>query len=176
MFKGKLVRLRAFAERDVLKAYSFMNDYEVVRNVNADAVFPTSLDEEEKFIFSEAEKYSLCYEFAIETLENMEFIGCCSVKDTNFKDRTCSIGIIIGNKDYWGKSYGADAIRVLLGFIFKELNFRKVKLSVFGFNKRAINCYKKVGFITEGVLKEEIYRDGGYHDVINMAIFKNDYI
>ena len=176
MFKGNLVRLRTFTEGDVLKAYSFMNDYEVIKNVNADAIFPTSLDEEEKFIFSEQEKYNLCYDFAIETLESMEFIGCCSVKDTNFKDRTCGIGIIIGNKDYWGKSYGEDAIRVLLKFIFNELNFRKVKLSVFDFNKRAINCYKKIGFIREGILKQEIYREGQYHDVINMAIFKNDCI
>ena len=83
---------------------------------------------------------------------------------------------MIGDKDYWGKGYGSDALKVLIRFIFEEVNIYKIKLNVFSFNKRAISCYKKLGFKEEGILKDELYRNGKYFDIIPMALFKEDFI
>ena len=66
-------------------------------------------------------------------------------------------------------------MRVLVNFIFSEMNLHKVSLLTYGFNKRAIRSYEKVGFKVEGVLKENIYREGQYHDELIMAIFKEEW-
>lgn len=55
------------------------------------------------------------------------------------------------------------------------MNINKVKLTVFDFNDRAKRCYEKVGFKVEGILKDEVFRNGKYRDVIQMCIFKKDY-
>ena len=82
---------------------------------------------------------------------------------------------MLGDKDYWGRDYGSDALKVLIKFIFEEVNMDKIKLGVFSFNARAIACYKKIGFIEEGILKKELYRNGKYNDITLMALFKEDY-
>ena len=64
---------------------------------------------------------------------------------------------------------------VLVNFIFNEMNLHKISLLTYGFNKRAIRSYEKVGFKVEGVLKDNIYRDGQYQDEIIMSIFKDEW-
>ncbi len=66
-------------------------------------------------------------------------------------------------------------MRVLVNFIFNEMNLHKISLTTYGFNKRAIRSYEKVGFKVEGVLKENIYREGQYHDELIMSIFKEEW-
>jgi len=60
----------------------------------------------------------------------------------------------------------------LVKFIFEEMNINKIALSVYSFNERAIKCYKKCGFTQEGVLREELFREGRYHDEILMSLMK----
>lgn len=175
MIKGDLVKLRAYKEEDIGKAYEFVNDEEVKKFISVDGSFPMTIWEEESWIKTRKSNVNLTYDFAIEDLKTNKYIGGCSINSTNIKNRNCVIGIMIGDKDYWGKGYGRDALKVLIKFIFEELNFDKIKLSVFSFNKRAISCYKKLGFKEEGILKNEIYRNGKYYDDILMAIFKDEY-
>ena len=66
-------------------------------------------------------------------------------------------------------------MRVLVNFIFSEMNLHKISLLTYGFNKRTIRSYEKVGFKVEGVLKENIYREGQYHDELIMSIFKEEW-
>jgi RimJ/RimL family protein N-acetyltransferase len=85
------------------------------------------------------------------------------------------VGIFIGDKNYWGKGYGTDAMSVLVKFIFEQMNIHKVKLNVFSYNERAIKSYEKCGFKVEGVLRQEIFRDGKYYDEIIMGLLKEEY-
>jgi RimJ/RimL family protein N-acetyltransferase len=51
----------------------------------------------------------------------------------------------------------------------------RIQLYVFGFNERAVTSYKKVGFVLEGVHKQELFRNGKYNDVYGMSILKREY-
>ena len=55
-----------------------------------------------------------------------------------------------------------------------EMNLHKIKAVVFDFNEPALRCYEKCGFVREGVLKQEIFREGAYHDVVSMALFQDE--
>ena len=91
----------------------------------------------------------------------------------NWLSRVALVEIMIGDKDYLDKGYGTDAMKTLISFIFDSMNINKVRLSTFSFNERAIKSYKKCGFTVEGVLKNEIFKDGKYYDEIIMSIFRN---
>ena len=175
MYSGDLVKLRAYNEEDAILAKEFINDFEVKRLLAIDAAFPISLWEEEEWIKSKKNTSRLVYDFAIETLKDGKYIGGCSINELNVKNRNCTIGIMIGDKEYWSKGYGSDALKILIKFIFEELNINKIKLGVFAFNERAKACYKNIGFKEEGLLKNEIFREGKYHDEILMALFAKDY-
>ena len=175
MYIGSKVLLRAYNEEDIEKVLNFVNDFEVKKFLDLNIPFPISKREEEIWIKKNREINGLTYDFAIEEISTGNIIGGCSINSVNIKNRNCTIGIMIGDKNYWGKGYGYDALSILIKFIFEECNMEKIKLGAFSFNERAINCYKKLGFKEEGVLKKEIYRCGKYYDEIVMAMFKDEY-
>ena len=175
MYSGQLVKLRAYKEEDIEKATVYINDEEVKKLMDSTIPFPMTKWQEEEWIRSRKANTDFTYDFAIEDLKTGKYIGGCSINECDVKNRTCVVGIMIGDKEYWGKGYGSDALKVLIKFIFEEVNMNKIKLNVFSFNNRAIACYKKVGFKEEGILRKEIYRNGKYHDEIIMAIFNEDF-
>lgn len=175
MYEGKLVKLRSYIEEDIEIATRFINDEEIKKLLCAGVPFPMTKWEEENWVKSRKAGADYTYDFAIENLENGKYIGGCSVNETDLKNRNCTIGIMIGDKECWSKGYGSDALNILVKFIFEELNMEKIKLCVFSFNVRAIACYKKVGFIEEGIMRKEIYRNGKYHDEVKMAMFREDW-
>ena len=176
MYNGKLVKLRAYKEADIERAIEFINDEEVKKLLDSNIPFPMTKWQEEEWIKSRKVGADFTYDFAIEDLETGKYIGGCSINECDVKNRNCTIGIMIGDKEYWGRGYGSDALKVLIKFIFEEVNMNKIKLGVFSFNSRAIACYKKVGFKEECILKNELYRSGKYYDIIQMAIFKDEWI
>ncbi len=175
MYRGEQVILRAYEKTDLERAHQFFNDYEMMRFLRIGAIYPCSLEQEAEVIENLNKDKSKGYAFAIATLDG-KYIGGCGYMDLDQKNATCMVGIVIGDKDYWGKGYGTDAMRVLLGFLFRELSLRKVQLGVFAYNVRGIKSYEKVGYKVEGVFKDQIQRDGIFHDEVRMAIFRDDFL
>lgn len=171
MLKGERVALRAVEREDIPRFLRWLNDPEVTRYLTI--FMPLSRGEEERWFEQQLGDPNRKV-LAIET-ESGEHIGNISLEDIRWKDRQASLGIVIGEKEYWGQGYGTDAIRTLLGFAFEELNLNRIQLSVFDFNERARRCYRRCGFQEEGRLRQAHYTEGRYHDVIRMAILREDW-
>jgi RimJ/RimL family protein N-acetyltransferase len=112
--------------------------------------------------------------FAIETQDGV-LIGNISLHNIHVRCHHAELGIVIGEKDYWGKGYGTDAITTLLDYCFNELNLQRVWLRVFSFNQRGIRCYEKCGFVVEGRLRRHMWRHGSYHDELHMGILREEW-
>ncbi|NMB02500.1 MAG: GNAT family N-acetyltransferase [Firmicutes bacterium] len=173
MYTGEKVRLREYRKEDVPKAQGFVNDPEIKRLMGG-IPFPYTLWDEEKFITQQSASNNN-YSFAIETLENNHYIGGCGLNSLDWKNRVAEIGIFIGDKEYQNRGYGTDALKVLLRFIFDQLNLHKVSLRVLSYNERAIKVYKRLGFRDEGCLRQERFVDGAYHDLLAMGILKDEF-
>lgn len=113
--------------------------------------------------------------FAIVLKENDKLIGNCGLDGFDNVARSATLGIFIGDEEYRGNGYGAEAIKLLLEYGFNTLNLHNICLGVFSFNERAIACYKKVGFKEYGRRHECYFLDGKYHDRIEMEILEDDY-
>ena len=180
MFEGKLVRLRAMTREDLPRCVSWINDQELARYMEFHR--PVSLEQEQKWyegLLSSGDDV-----FAIETLaaENGtagfprgEHIGSVGLHDVHPRYHHAMLGIFIGNKGYWGRGYGSEAVRLMLQYAFEQLNLHRVYLRVFAYNKRAIRAYEKCGFEHEGVLREAGYKNGQYFDVLAMGILESEY-
>ena len=82
---------------------------------------------------------------------------------------------MIGDKQYWGRGYGTDAMLVLMRLAFDKLNLHRLWLHVYDFNARAIASYERWWFKREGVLREQRFVGRKYHDTIAMGILEAEY-
>lgn len=106
--------------------------------------------------------------FAIETLEG-KHIGNCSYYEINRKKSEAQAGIMIGDRAYWDKGYGAETITALVEIIFRETELDRVYLKTLVDNIRAQKCFMKCGFAACGYLDRD-----GYHFLL-MEQFRKDW-
>ena len=173
--EGKLVRLRGVEKSDLDPMMKWLHDEEVTRFLGG-GVFPASTIEEERWIEKTATATDASNKvFAIETKADRKYIGNISLHRINWMCRHAELGMVVGDKDYWGRGYGTDAVHVLLRLAFEKMGLHRVQLHVFDFNKRAISCYEKCGFRREGVLRDYWFKLGKFQDTIAMAILADEY-
>ena len=174
MLEGKTVRLRSYDSRDnAQEILNLINTQEVLLNLTNTIPFPFTYEDEIAFLKGQSASNDR-YNFAIETIADRQYIGGCGINEMDLKNSVCTVGIFLGHP-YWNQGYGTDAMKLLIHFIFEQIPIRKIKLYVFSFNKRAIKSYEKCGFSEEAVLKEELFRNGEYHDRIVMSLFRENY-
>lgn len=165
--------LRAFDESDFPFYLETARDMRNQLYMNDDIPFPPTFKQAqsllEQFDASKGE-----YIFVVEDLATRSFIGTVGVFQTNWLSRSTTIGISL-HSDWQSQGFGTEIMHTLLQFVFEQMNIRKVKLNVMDFNHRAIRLYEKLGFEVEGTLKQEVFRNNSYHDVIIMALFKEKY-
>ncbi len=174
MLEGQQIRLRAYTRDDLPLRRACLNDVDLRRLVYPGILFPLRPEDQEKWYESLDATSDKQYSFAIESRDDSVYLGCCTVCGIDAKNRLASVGIFIG-REHWRRGYGSDALRVLLRFCFEEINLNKVTIQVYSFNTPAIRCYEKLGFKTEGVLRQEIYREGQYHDTVAMGMLRSEW-
>jgi len=175
MLKGEKVVLRAWEEHDALLYYEGLNSLAFRFLEDTAEVLPVSLDKAKEYISSYGKhEGETGFNFAVLD-KNQKLIGSCCYKNLSLKNRTAWVAGGVFSPDDWGKGYGSDFFRVLISYLFEEMNLRKIFLDVFAFNERAVKLYKKLGFTEEGRLKECVYRSGEYHDELIMGLKREDF-
>jgi len=96
------------------------------------------------------------HRFAIETLDG-EHIGNCTYYDISEKRGEAELGIIIGNRHYWDKGYGVDAVNNLVNHIFRRTKLNRIYLKTLVSNTRAQKCFAKCGFTPYAKMKRDSY-------------------
>jgi RimJ/RimL family protein N-acetyltransferase len=114
--------------------------------------------------------------FAIRTLKDDILIGFIGLFNLLMHHGDSLVAIALGEREYWGKGFGTDAMRVILRYAFNELNLRKVGLIVFEYNLRAIRSYEKVGFMNEGRIRGAILREGRRWDWLYMGLMREKFL
>ena len=172
MLEGKQVKLRAIERDDLPTLLQFRNDLEVELAGGGDPPEPQSLERIQKD-FERGEREFGGIGFAIEA--DRKLIGQCGLFNVDETARHCELGVTIGNKSYWGRGYGREAVALLLDYAFRFRNFRRVWLEVNASNERAIRSYKACGFVEEGRLREHTFSNGRYVDVIQMGVLREEW-
>jgi RimJ/RimL family protein N-acetyltransferase len=177
LLRGKLVRLCAMDSESISKFFvGWTHDSEYWRLMAATPPYPWSQEGVKKFIEKELQKDDpRNIFFVIRALEDDRVIGEIGFDSISYTQGDTFVGIGIGERDYWGKGYGTDAINVILRYAFTELNLQRVSLTVFEYNARAIRSYEKCGFRVEGRAREMLHREGRRWDIIFMGILQEEW-
>ena len=167
------VHLRPIEMNDLEQIMEWVNDQEIVGNFAGLAKTITPEDEREylqRIISSDRDKL-----YAIETADRT-YIGNIGLHEIDPSKKSARYGLIIGKKQSWGQGYAQSAIHALLDLAFQEHHLQEIWGKFLATNEkmRHINI-NRCGFKVEGILPQEYFRDGKYHDMIKVAIQADDY-
>lgn len=177
LFKGKLVRLSAIDPEELSKSFSRWNrDSEFKRLLDFDPARLHSTKATREWMEKHLEEEKDTFWFSIQTLEDGRLLGDIDLMVINWASRDAFVGLGIGEREFWGKGYGTEAMRLVLHYAFLELNLRRVTLNVFEYNERAIRSYEKAGFRLEGRQRKVIQREGRRWDIIFMGILREEWM
>ncbi|GIW06088.1 MAG: N-acetyltransferase [Dehalococcoidia bacterium] len=159
--------------RDLVPLYArWMNDFEVTRNLGA-WVGPLPIEREEAW-YDAAVRDSNEAHFTIYERTSGSPIGTSGLTGIDYQHRRATFGIVIGEKECWGKGYGAETARLVAGYGFTGLGLHTIELSVYSFNERAIRAYRRAGFRENGRRREAFWVAGRPYDIIRMEILSTD--
>lgn len=112
-------------------------------------------------------------QFIIVEKESNVPIGSVYLRDIDYNNSKAEFGIFIGEKIGLNKGYGTLAAKIIIKYGFNQLELNKIFLRVFEYNVHAIRSYEKVGFIKEGLFKQDVCIDNKFYNIIFMGILKN---
>jgi RimJ/RimL family protein N-acetyltransferase len=169
---GEKVVLSPIEKEDVRLFQRWINDLVVTRYTRPHQI--TTLESEKQWfkrIISSKDDAT----FAIVDKKSGRTIGNVSLMKISNVDGNAEFGIMIGDKNYWGKGYGTEAAKLILDFGFNVLRLHEIYLRVKAFNKRAVKAYEKAGFKPAGVLRQNHFFAGKYHDVYLMDVLDKEF-
>ena len=168
---GERIYLSPRNVEDVEIFTEWMNDFYITDYIGRSHQTIT-LQEEKAYLEKEQNNKNV---FAIIDLKTDEIIGNIGLHEINNINRTATLGVFIGNKNYWSKGYGTEAIQLILDFGFNYLNLNNIDLALMEFNQRALKCYEKCGFKEIGRKRKCNFINGKYYDSILMDILAEEF-
>jgi len=164
--RGVRVVVREKDLSDVSDDYGWRTDAELAK---LDATRPLGMSYDDFYRYSKedlTQPSMRSKRLAIDSIEG-KHIGNCMFYDIDLRDGEAEVGIMIGDKDYWGQGYGTEAMDVLLDHMFTAYPFNRIYLHTLTWNQRALNSFRKSG------LRElrQVRRSGS--DFIKMEISRD---
>jgi len=169
MIIGERVILREIEKEDLDLIVKWRNDFEILGWLFS--YLPLSKAKQKKWYEKYLEDHTQQI-FIIELKKEKKPVGTIGLTDIDYKNQKGELTIIIGEKKYRQQGLGKEALKLLVNFAFKEMNLRKIKALVFSDNEKAIKLYEKCGFKEEGILREEIFKNGKFKDITIMSKIK----
>lgn len=105
-----------------------------------------------------------------------KLIGHVGLYKIDLLTKKSAFGILLADDDSRGKGYGTMCTKTLVNYAFDELGLHKVYAEVISENKASEAMLKKCGFRTDGILRDDNYKNGVYYDVLTMSILENERI
>jgi RimJ/RimL family protein N-acetyltransferase len=178
LFRGELVRLTA--EEPELRAKEearWARDTEFHRLADGDPAQLYSDKKIKEWIEKNVEEgfKPERYFFSIRALDDDKLIGFLGLW-LNLIQSEVWVGIGIGEREYWGKGYGTDAMKLCVQYSFMELGAQRVSLGLHEYNPRALRSYEKAGFQLEGRTRQEMQREGRRYDVFWMGVLREEWM
>ena len=166
--------LRTLTKDDINETYlSWLNDPETNKYMAA-GLEPKRMEDLEAY-YEDVSKDKNGIYFVIIDKKTNTHIGNVKLFSIDQRNGICEFGILIGDKNYWGKGVATEATKLALEYAFTKLNLRKVCLGVLKDNEKAVKLYEKTGFVEEGCEKKMYLFNGKYSDALRMGIFKEDF-
>lgn len=171
---GRRLILRPFTEADLSPRYlAWLADPDVTRflevhhqPVNHDS----ALSYLARFLETDDEIYMI-----VERASGID-IGTVTLNGVGSIHQRATTGLLLGEKDRWGRGYAADAWTLVIDHAFRDLKLRKVIAGVCKGNSASLRVLDRLGFKLEGTLREECFVDARHVDALRLGLLRAEFI
>jgi RimJ/RimL family protein N-acetyltransferase len=169
-----LVSLRPVEERDVDDILTWVNDTSVVGNLAAFAGKPLQREDELAWV-RKVRTSTDDRVFTVTDARDSRYLGQVGLHQIFWRSRVARAAAIIAHMQDHGRGYGSAAIAALLDRAFGELSLHKVWLMVFRTNGRSLATWRRLGFVDEGVLRDEYFHEDKWHDMVRLGLLAHEW-
>lgn len=174
---GTQIVLREYRQSDFPAIRGWINDPEVAGHLSPIFDPPQTESMTSSFLDKVLKNELPGYFFVVASKEDDRYIGQVDLRVPEGRDPSHQggIAIVIPDRNDRGRGYGREALTLLLDFAFDRINLHKVWLEVFARNAPAIALNEKLGFQRDGILRDDVFREGRYHDMYLMTILAHEW-
>ena len=179
LIKAQTIKLKTFDDNHLHDPayYRWLCDREVVRYIGRDELL-------QGIPFAEAVKYvqqmwqsPFCSFFAVHDAANGQFIGTTKVNfmsEEGRKHGIADIGIMLGDRNYWGRGLSVDVLRAVSIHAFDQLKARKLTAGAYSVNEPVIKAFLRIGFRVDGCARQQLAFGNSYYDHVLMSCFEKE--
>jgi RimJ/RimL family protein N-acetyltransferase len=141
--------------QDIANQYEYIKEYE---------------EDEEGYYWTIEAEDNTTKENSIGNKHTVTAIGTVSLFEINSHHKNAQLGILIGDKSYWGKGVATEVIRELVTYAFTELGISYIGAEVEEGNIPMKRVFEKAGFEQDGFFKGQRVKDGKRVNVVHFGI------
>ncbi len=173
--EGDLLRMRELRLSDVNEDYyRWMNDPEATQYLES-RFFPQSIEDIQSYVRGQQARRDSVI-FALILKEGNRHVGNMKLGNISWIHRHADVGMLIGEKDCWGKGVGREAMRLITDYAFGVLNLHRLTAGIYATNTGSLTMTLKAGWQEEGRRREMYFYKGEYVDSILVGILRSEWI
>ena len=163
--------MRPTTIRDVRHIMTWVNDPEVVKNLQHFNTRFTVAHERAYVAAMRKSKRDFLFSFFA---PDGAYVGQGGIHQISWENKLGRLSLVVV-KEQWGKGYAQVIVPMLMHYAFARLKLHKVWLVAWATNKKNMHLYAKLRFKKEGVLKDEYFWQGKYHDMVRMRMLSSEF-
>jgi RimJ/RimL family protein N-acetyltransferase len=173
---GEKSQLRPFERENISDVQEWVND-PVTTHYMFYGQIPTNNEQAERMFCAQLDSPANILFMVVSTPYTgpQAIVGFAGLYDIHLTARKAEFRILIGDKEAHGQGIGTEVTEMLTFYAFDRLNLHRVYLGVTEDNVGAVRAYEKAGYVSEGVLRDDIYRNGRYYNTVKMAMLRPEY-
>lgn len=115
-----------------------------------------------------------CFGLAIEALGTGHMVGAIGSHRADPRAGWFEYGVTIG-ADHRRNGYAAEAVLILLRYMFGERRYHKCLARVFAHNEASLALHRRLGFVEEGRLRDHVFFGGRHHDLVMTGMLADEF-
>lgn len=160
--------IRPFTDSDAALWQVWDVDPEVQAHMPEPVNEPQDISEQHEYI-RECEAEEDGYYWSIDTKVGTT-IGTVALTDINDYHKLAELGVVIGDKSFWGKGVASEAVTAVVQYAFTNLGIVRISAETEAGNIGVQKVLERAGFEQDGVFKSARVKNGERIDVHHYGI------
>lgn len=173
MIIGKRIQLRAIEYEDLPTLVAWRNNPQIYRFFYEHE--PISLIGQRVWFDKLLQRYDEKFWIA-ETIEGEQAIGTIGLTHIDWRNRRAELSRVLIVDEYRRRGLGSELVCLVLRYFFDHLNMNRIYCDTLAENEYAVDLYRKLEFKQEGVLRQHVFKEGDYRNLVYFAMLREDYL
>ena len=171
----RTVFFRAFEEADAELIYKWKND-DSLKHLNTGLNRCMCKEEALEWVKARMRHQDYRVFWAICAKDTGKMIGYACLTDIHYINSSANFsGILIGDKDYQDGMAWIETYLFVYEYVFERLNLNRIYGRAIHEHKTTLAMREAMFSTTEGILRQDVFKNGRYYDVSISSILKDEY-